>query len=106
MSTGCFLIHAGDKPGLGALRDSLRESHRADPRAPGATAVEVVLGGRLSICNAEGGPLAGSPAGPVCSEPHRRVATSLCARGTRPRPRLAPQPAAGRRGHPFSVNTP
>ena len=47
MSTGYFVIHASDKPGLGARRDSLRESHRAYLRAPGATAVEVVLGGPL-----------------------------------------------------------
>ena len=42
-----FAIHATDKPGLGALRDSVRESHRAYLRAPGATEVEVVLGGPL-----------------------------------------------------------
>ena len=43
MSTGYFAIHATDKPGLGALR----ENHRAYLRAPGATGVEVVLGGPL-----------------------------------------------------------
>ena len=47
MSTGYFAIHATDKPGLGALRDRLRESHRSYLRAPSATGVEVVLGGPL-----------------------------------------------------------
>ena len=47
MSTGYFAIYATDKPGHGPLRDSLRESHRAHLRAPGATGVEVVLGGPL-----------------------------------------------------------
>jgi uncharacterized protein YciI len=47
MGTGYFAIHATDKPGHGALRERLREGHRAYLRAPGATAVEVVLGGPL-----------------------------------------------------------
>ena len=47
MSIGYFAIHASDKPGLGALRDSLRESHRAYLRAVSPTGVDVVFGGPL-----------------------------------------------------------
>ena len=44
--------------------------------------------------------------GPGTGRPHGVVASSLCAKGTRPRPRLALQPASARRGHAFSMNRP
>ena len=59
-----------------------------------------------SICNAEGGLFLRSPEGPGTGRPHGVVASSLCAKGTRPRPRLALQPASARRGHALSVNRP
>ena len=51
-----------------------------------------------SISNAEGGPLMRSPEGPEPDGPLGRVAGSLCAEGTRPRPRLAVQAIRLRRG--------
>jgi len=62
-----------------------------------------VAAATASICNAEGGPFLRSPEGPGAGGPHRRVAGSLCAGGTRPRPRLALQPASARRGCAFGV---
>lgn len=47
MTTAHYAIYATDKPGLGALRDALREPHRAYIRAPNADDVETVLGGPL-----------------------------------------------------------
>jgi len=41
-----------------------------------------------SICNAAGGRFLRSPEGPVPGRPQGVVADSLCAKGTRPRPRL------------------
>jgi hypothetical protein len=58
------------------------------------------------ICNAAGGCLVRSPAGPGCHGPQRVVARSLCAHSTRPRARLALWPVAARREPSDSVNRP
>lgn len=47
MTTTYFAIYTTDKPGLGALREAVRERHRAYLRASNADAVETVLGGPL-----------------------------------------------------------
>ena len=59
-----------------------------------------------SICNAAGERFLRSPEGPVAGGPQGVVTTSLCAKGTPPRPRLALWPASLRRGRAFSVNRP
>ena len=67
---------------------------------------ESLASAKLSLCNAEGICLMGSPEGPGPGRPQGVVARSLCAEGTLPHSRLALRPARPGREPSNSVNRP